>query len=338
MRHDDKLRKSIKEHLKHKFFQAYVDTPFLLLGKLHVNEIDDKEELKSRVYDILMDDDELEAILPFSEFVVFTQTYTSSDLAAQWMIENDEDTHTYNKGLLKLFNKNLDIYEVDLTDASIIFTYEKEDRRWFVTEISAYKTAVIMSSLEFTVDGPQNKIVITDAQSNVIRYGEKLATYNFIRDDKAQEIGASDLFVSTLIAKLGNMLIKLQKARDKHLVEVKRVLTPAQKAANAKSKRKGKPLPHREDLPHYVYLDAPRVKVERSGEPVKGSHKTHRGHNRRGHWRRLDNPRFQKHPKYGGKVWVRPTWVGPTEWTMGNTIYTLKDINVGSEKDGHQYH
>lgn len=328
MRHDDLLRKYLKRHVESKIIRNYMTIPFLYLGKMDILYKDDMTD--ELMYELLNDPDEIEAILPFSEFTVYDKNISAADLVADSMMQDDD---TVEKVAKALHVNPHTLFRERTSEIAFIISYQKEKRRWTLTEISGLKSGVFMSLATFNVD-TDNKITIGHLENAILVEQELLHSIDFaeIQDE------TSVLFMQLMMNKLLFILKTLQKARDKHLVEVRRVLTPAQKAANAKSKRKGKPLPHREDLPHYVYLDAPRIVVERSGEPVKGSHKTHRGHNRRGHWRRLTNPRFSNHPKYGSKVWVRPTWVGPTEWTVGNTIYTLKDINVGSEEHGHQYH
>lgn len=116
-------------------------------------------------------------------------------------------------------------------------------------------------------------------------------------------------------------------AEGMHMVEVKK--SPNQEDLKQKAKGYKKPW-LRSDLPHYVYLDAPKTVRDSSGTYVSGD-PTHsvRGHNRRAHWRSLTNPRFKNHPMYGKRIRVKATWVGPTEWTVGDTIYTVKgDMHV----------
>lgn len=75
---------------------------------------------------------------------------------------------------------------------------------------------------------------------------------------------------------------------------------------------------------HYIYLDGPPAHVvnqEADGEAKRSV----RGHARKAHWRRLTHPKFKNHPKFGQRVRVRATWVGPTEWADQGKIYTLHD-------------
>jgi hypothetical protein len=122
-------------------------------------------------------------------------------------------------------------------------------------------------------------------------------------------------------------------AEGMHMVEVRK--KPNQEDLKHKAKGYKKPW-LRSDLPHYVYLDAPKSVRDGHGNYVP-SDPTHsvRGHNRRAHWRSLTNPRFRNHPMYGKRIRVKATWVGPTEWTVGDTIYTVKgDKNVFDSVSG----
>jgi len=60
-------------------------------------------------------------------------------------------------------------------------------------------------------------------------------------------------------------------------------------------------------------------------ESQGGHHASPRGHDRRGHWRRLDHPRFRNHPKYGQRIWIKPTWIGALEKDYRGKIYRVVD-------------
>lgn len=64
----------------------------------------------------------------------------------------------------------------------------------------------------------------------------------------------------------------------------------------------------RSDLSTIVYLN--KLPTEQR-KPKGGHHNSPHPHPRRGAWRRLSNKRFEKHPKYGDKIWIKPSWVGP---------------------------
>ncbi len=77
----------------------------------------------------------------------------------------------------------------------------------------------------------------------------------------------------------------------------------------------------RKDLQSVVYLDSIPEDHQSSkgqGEPLK------MGHRRRGHWRQLTHPRY----KTKRKVRVRPSWVGPDQWSHNGTLYKLMHNDV----------
>lgn len=55
--------------------------------------------------------------------------------------------------------------------------------------------------------------------------------------------------------------------------------------------------------------------------PLGERRKLLHGHRRRGHWKRLQSPRFRF--KKGKVVWTRPTWVGPKEGVRGREHYEV---------------
>lgn len=73
----------------------------------------------------------------------------------------------------------------------------------------------------------------------------------------------------------------------------------------------------RGDLEHIILVDPSRVNEYRPNSQ-SGTHASPRPHNRRGHWRRLEkaNPDTRK-------VFVRPSWVGPTNWEFQGSTYSV---------------
>ena len=125
----------------------------------------------------------------------------------------------------------------------------------------------------------------------------------------------------------------LKWAEGMHMVEVRK--KPSADDLRQKAKNYKKPW-LRGDLPHYIYLDAPmqgtRPGKEQKHDPDNPAYRV-RGHNRRAHWRTLTHARFKNHPQYGRRIRVKATWVGPTDWTVGDTIYTVKgdfhEVSIG---------
>jgi len=54
-----------------------------------------------------------------------------------------------------------------------------------------------------------------------------------------------------------------------------------------------------------------------------GTHASPKPHRRRGHWKTLSHPRFRHHPKYGKKIYVKPSFVGPRQVSYEGNIYRL---------------
>jgi len=72
---------------------------------------------------------------------------------------------------------------------------------------------------------------------------------------------------------------------------------------------------------HYILIDPERLRDyghPASGEP-RGTHRAPVPHARRGHWRRLPEG-YRKR-----QTWVRPAWVGATEWSSGGQVYRILD-------------
>ena len=46
------------------------------------------------------------------------------------------------------------------------------------------------------------------------------------------------------------------------------------------------------------------------------------GHKRRGHHRTYRSPRYKN--MLGKTSWIKPTWIGPREWTSGPAVYTVQ--------------
>lgn len=52
-----------------------------------------------------------------------------------------------------------------------------------------------------------------------------------------------------------------------------------------------------------------------------GSHASPMPHQRRGHWRTLQAERFGD--RRGQRVWVKPAWIGPSEWSYAGNVYRV---------------
>ena len=68
---------------------------------------------------------------------------------------------------------------------------------------------------------------------------------------------------------------------------------------------------------HYILIDPDRVR-EYGYETARGeTYRPPTPHSRRGHWRRLPVG-FSK-----ARTWVRPAWVGQTQWQSEGQVYNI---------------
>lgn len=114
------------------------------------------------------------------------------------------------------------------------------------------------------------------------------------------------LFICQLMAHL--------KYGDKHAVEV----------VPEKPKRVSPALTR--DRP-WIAATGPRVllldRMPTTQSQGTGTHASPKPHRRRGHWKTLSHPRFRHHPKYGKKIYVKPSFVGPRQVSYEGNIYRL---------------
>ena len=71
--------------------------------------------------------------------------------------------------------------------------------------------------------------------------------------------------------------------------------------------------------PRVLLLD----KMPATQTPGTGTHASPKPHRRRGHWKTLSHPRFRHHPKFGEKIYVKPSFVGPRQASYEGNIYRL---------------
>ncbi len=106
-----------------------------------------------------------------------------------------------------------------------------------------------------------------------------------------------------------------------HITSSSRHMTEIQAASPRCSPKTAKLKPWlRDDLPRIILLDPteaartyemPTRTIEERRAPVP--------HGRRGHWRRL-RAKGTEPPR---RTWVRPMWIGPTEWESSGQIYRV---------------
>jgi hypothetical protein len=107
------------------------------------------------------------------------------------------------------------------------------------------------------------------------------------------------------------------KYGDRHAVEV---LPSADKLAKAKRNPANRSRPwNTASGPHVLLLDR-MPGTQREGP---GTHASPKPHRRRGHWKTLSHPRYRHHPQYQGKIYCKPSFVGPKQATYEGNIYRL---------------
>jgi len=292
MRHDQKIIDVMTRHGLPEDVRAYKELPFLFLGDFSPADVK-LPRMDEDLKEVLVNNERLKAVFPFEMFAVWVIDPACYDggypIVVRLVDHDDGTTHIHIK---------------DITASKIGFM-------------------VYDGSFGFAIDESDGKVacVVQDC-------GLLMAKNGVVKEYPT----ASDVYGESIVADraaglsttVTNLVATLRDAMDKHLVEVK--TKPVSKAKAKALRKAGKPVPKPNNSTHYIFLDAPRYSNGGGASTGKGSPK--RGHNRRGHWRKLTNSRFARHPQYGKTVWVRPAWIGPTDWTVGDTIYTVRDINV----------
>ena len=106
------------------------------------------------------------------------------------------------------------------------------------------------------------------------------------------------------------------KYEDKHLVEV---LPAKPKPQRNTPLTKNRPWLNATG-PHVLLLDRmPTTQREHQG----GTHASPKPHRRRGHWKTLQHPKYRHHPQYQKKIYIKPSFVGPSETKYQGNIYRL---------------
>ena len=327
MRHDDELRRRMHTALPLETYLEYREQPFLYLGDIAP---DDREP-------VFMDGscpdvETAKSVLPFGKFVVYAkhnptvvESIGAADnggvLPANTRVAMTGDC-AYGVGVVPHEEHNavlFSIVEHGIVERSML---------------AKGKDVAVVTWAEYVIDFDD----LFDSDGMMKLRAHRVLLQMFANrellsrvDVHAADIGEHMTEVQRVVATaalgvfsvVDNIIRKLCEARDKHLVEVK-VVPPSKSAIK---KGKAKPLSAENGLPHYVYLDAPTyVRDPNTANKSTGTPK--RGHTRRGTWVHLRSPRYKNHPQYGSRIWRRPTWVGPKEWTVGNTIYTLKDLEA----------
>ena len=146
---------------------------------------------------------------------------------------------------------------------------------------------------------------------------------NYVQNVYGKAINAEDINAEEvkeqLTGILNNYLITLHllhcylKEGDKHPVEV----SPKVPANPNSPKNKGKPW--RIKGPSLLLLD----RMPSQTAPGTGTHASPTPHRRRGHWRTLTNARYKNHPQYGGKIYVKPSFIGPRQEVYQGNVYRL---------------
>jgi len=146
------------------------------------------------------------------------------------------------------------------------------------------------------------------------RYGKDMqdAPHKVRVDDMNEELRSTAVTVVRVLCNLNNYL----KYGEKHLVEV---LPAKPKKRRGNTLTKARPWLNATG-PHVLLLDRmPTTQKEHQG----GTHASPKPHRRRGHWKRLQHPKYRHHPSYQKQIYVKPSFVGPKEVKHEGNIYRL---------------
>lgn len=157
-------------------------------------------------------------------------------------------------------------------------------------------------------DAPANRLYVFDKKSREMRpetFTMKLALDEAGRTD-INEAGVLASWLHDALSVAVSSLLLITRTK-RHVVEVR---------PSRETKTRAKPWT-REDLPRLILLtpqEAQRYQLHGGG-----THASPHLHQRRGHWRELVSERFREKRR----VWVRPTWVGKTEWEYRGATYAV---------------
>lgn len=170
-------------------------------------------------------------------------------------------------------------------------------------------SAVMLSTVVFPGYNEPRLITTTFASRHDKQTG-KIGLYGSSAD--TTELDALKAYANTVHTAISYMY--WAQEQDLYPIEVRGV--PHSPKYGAASKKPWT----REDLPRTIFLnrlpsDTPSCST--------GTGTTKSGHPRRGHWHRLMHERFRNHPKYGSRIRIRPTWVGPTNASYRGHVYKL---------------
>jgi hypothetical protein len=147
------------------------------------------------------------------------------------------------------------------------------------------------------------------------RYGKDMQQApkkGLVVENMNEEFQRTGVTVVRAMSCLNNYL----KYGEKHLVEV---LPAKPKKRRGNTLTKTRPWLNATG-PHVLLLDRmPTTQKEHQG----GTHASPKPHRRRGHWKRLQHPKYRHHPSYQKQIYVKPSFVGPKEVTYEGNIYRL---------------
>ena len=233
------------------------------------------------------DPDEIMGLLPFPSFNVWIPEV---GLYSIYIFEHDEVTESYNIVVSNYVDERAAAAGEVPVGSQIVSRFNVKPHY----DTKTMKHGVLLGLVNFVINGK-------DQMSKL--------------DEKDQNHYVKSVYRNVEFA-LG--YFKYVESNDLYMIERKERTT----SRDTKSRQK-KPWTCK-DYPTIIYLNvlpSERTSTESNGN---GSHTPKKAHQRRGHWRKLDHPRFKKHPKFGKKIRIKPSWIGDKEAVVGNTIYRVK--------------
>lgn len=333
-REDHRVLRKISKVIEPRMFQWIVRLPFIVITRDQVLDLDERifqkidpkggmEDARNRIIKKIsqMDAEALENLLPFHQFAFWNAAGRSDDACLSWyrlefgQVAHDApafsvpmsicwpNTNTPSESMSRRFKKHIEntINVLTIKKCSpngLIRTYDGESE--------------IQNEIEYDLGVSHRDIKV---QKKLNGAAEEL--FNRRAEHNGKMMSGANAVINDAFSDYVEMLLIFVALEELDLRRV--VQTPRDK----------KPMPargavpisdvNRVALPRTLYLATlPSEHHESTGE---GAPK--RGHERRGHWRKLTHPRFRHHPKYGQKIRVRPCWVGPYEVDYQGARYVV---------------
>ena len=310
MRHDDYIIKAITNRYGPEAGEAIARLPFFFIS----NEDYQSVENFHFKWDDFKGVQKLGDLLFFHDFCIYIE-------GAAWVhvIYHDDFTWSFHRCIGRDLKKGMVLLadEVDPSDMEMK-AYNKR-----------YEGLLVSYESKMIIPLDESEEMSSDVSSDVIAFKGKLPnrvskkSLKQIHAEIQEALKQDEEYLTKGITQLTKFILLFSIwAESKHRVRVAPVQTrKPSKPHIIKQKPWLNP-----DRPHYIFVDAPHKDAEyiSAGDEEK-ARTQRRGHHRRACWVHLKHERYKNHPMYGKRIRRRATWVGPVEWRVKDTIYTLDD-------------